>query len=449
MELRIPQEVKEIFAKLNESGFQAYLVGGAVRDLIMGKIVSDWDFTTDATPEEILKIFKEKAFYNNSFGTVGIKSEKYTPHEVTTFRSESTYSDKRRPDSVTWGKSIEEDLKRRDFTINAIALQFTNSKLQETKIIDPFQGKNDIDNKLIRAVGEPMERFNEDALRMMRAIRIGSQLNFKIEEKTLEAIQALASTIHEIASERIKTELFKLLESDHPHEGIALMRETGLLAEVMPELNRCFGVDQVSPERHHIYDVGTHLMMSLKYCPSKKPLVRFAALIHDIGKPQTYQVRDGIITFYNHEVVGARIAKNIAYRLRFSKEETNKLFSLVRWHQFTVDENQTDKAIKRFIRKVGSENLEDMLDLRIGDRIGSGAKETSWRTEEFKNRLIEVQKKTFTIHDLKITGNDIMSELNIEPGPKVGEIMKKLFKLVDDGDVSNEKDALLEEIKKI
>jgi len=445
MNIRIPQEVLDIEKRFTEAGYSLYLVGGAVRDHLLGTIITDWDFATSARPEQILSLFSEdEAFYNNQFGTVGVKSDEYGPLEITTFRSESSYSDNRRPDKVEWGTSLEEDLKRRDFTINAMALEFNESK---QTIIDPFNGQSDLDNKRIRAVGDPHERFSEDALRMMRAIRIGAQLNFKIEKHTLEAIQTHAPTINNIAAERIHDELLKILASDHPYQGVVLMRQTGLSEQILPELEKCFGVEQKSPERHHIDDVGTHLLKSLRHCPSDNPIVRLAALLHDVGKPQTFTVRDGIITFYNHEVVGARMVKNIAKRLKFSKADTEKLFKLVRWHQFTVDHEQSDKAIKRFIRNVGIENVEDMLDLRTGDRIGSGARETSWRTEEFKKRLIEVQKQPFTIHDLNITGNDIMQELNLKPGPEIGNIMKDLFEKVENNKVENNKNELLKLIR--
>lgn len=444
MNISLPQEVKEIFRKFSEADFEIYLVGGAVRDLVMGRPVTDWDFTTNATPEEIQKLFPD-SFYENRFGTVGIPSEEFRPHEITTFRTESNYLDSRRPEKVEWGKTLREDLERRDFTVNAMALREAQGK---HIIIDPFNGQDDIKNKLIRAVGDPHERFAEDALRLMRAVRIAGELSFKVEDGTKNAIITHAPSIQKISKERVKDELFKILASHHAYEGMMLLRETGLLQEILPEVEKCFGVEQISPERHHIYDVGTHGMMSLKSCESLEPLLRFACLIHDIGKPQTFarDPKTQIITFYNHEVVGARIAKQIAQRLKFSKAETDKLFKLVRWHQFTVDEHQTDKALRRFIKKVGKENVEDMLELRRADRVGSGARETSWRTEDFKKRLIEVQKQPFTVHDLKITGTEIMEALNLKPGPEVGKILKQLFKEVEDNITPNEKEALMKRV---
>jgi putative nucleotidyltransferase with HDIG domain len=450
VEVQLPKFVLEILKKFEKAGFEIYIVGGAVRDLLMKKDSDDWDFTTNATPKEILKIFPD-GFYDNIFGTVGIAHKSSpNPFEITTFRHESGYSDKRRPDKVTWGKTLEEDIKRRDFTINAMALKRKKDKKDKYELIDPYNGQKDLDKKLIRAVGNASERFSEDALRMMRAVRIATELNFSIEKETLEAIKTNAKLINKIAKERVKDELIKILASTNPYEGMVIFREVGLLQEILPELEKTFGVEQKSPGRHHIHDVGTHSFLSLKNCKSTDPIVRFATLIHDIGKPQTYKkMQNGTITFYNHEVVSTKIARRIAERLRFSKKQTKKLITLVRWHQFTVDERQTDKAIRRFIKKVGKENIKDMLDLRVGDRLGGGARETSWRLEEFKKRLIEVQKQPFTIHDLKISGDDVMKELKLKPGPKVGEILEELFKQVEEKKIPNEKKALLAHLKQI
>lgn len=445
MKFDLPRFVLEILQKFEKADFEIYIVGGAVRDLLTKRPVDDWDFTTNATPKEIQKLLPE-SFYDNVFGTVGIKHKEFeNPLEITTFRTEHGYSDKRRPDKVKWGKNLGEDLKRRDFTINALALQPASFKLT-----DLFDGQKDLDKKIVRAVGNPQERFSEDALRMMRAIRIAAELGFKIEGKTLSAIKRNATLIEKIAKERIKDELMKILASPNPYEGIVLFRESGLMVKILPELEKAFGVEQKSPGRHHIYDVGTHSFLSLKNCKSQNPIVRFATLIHDIGKPQTYKkLKTGVITFYNHEVVGARTAKRIAERLRFSKKEKDLLWTLVRWHQFTVDERQTDKAIRRFIKKVGLKNVEDMLVLRVGDRLGGGARETSWRLEEFKKRLIEVQKQPFTVRDLKINGDDVMKQLNLKPSPKIGEILEKLYGEVVDKKLPNEKKELIKKLKSL
>jgi len=451
MKVKLPDYVSKILTKFEKAGFEIYVVGGSVRDILLKREINDWDFTTNATPGEILKLFP-KGFYDNKFGTVGIShpSSEY-PYEITTFRKEVGYSDRRHPDKVIWGKTIEEDLARRDFTINAIAL-LPPARQDQGKpiVVDPFSGQKDLEEKLVKAVGEPQKRFQEDALRMMRAIRIATQLGFSIEEKTFQAIKNNTNLINEIAAERIKDELIKILKTDHPADGLMLLKNSGLLEEILPELEKAFSVPQKSPGRHHIYDVGTHSIMSLKNCPSDDPFVRLAALIHDLGKVATFKkLENGTITFYNHEVVSTSIARNFALKFRFSKKEAEKLITLVRWHQFTVDERQTDSAIRRFIRNVGKDNLKHILDLRVGDRLGGGARETSWRLEKFKKRLIEVQKQPFSVSDLKVSGHDVMKTLNFQSGPQVGRILNKIFKEVVKEGLPNEKEILLKRIKEI
>ncbi len=438
---KLSPNVLDFIIKLQKNEFQIFIVGGAVRDLLLGKKTDNWDFATNATPEEIQKIFPD-SFYNNKYGTVTVPSTDKIFFEITTFRKESEYKDLRHPEKVIWAKTIEEDLSRRDFTINAIAYD-------GKKLIDPFNGQKDLENKVIRAVGNPDERFSEDALRLMRAIRFTSELGFFIEEQTRLSIQKNAQLITKISGERIRDELFKILASDNPSEGILFMRNTGLLTFILPEVDLCFVIPQKSPNRHHIYDVGTHLVMSLKHCPSKDVITRFAALLHDIGKAKTFAKDEatGQITFYNHEMESTKQAEAIANRLKLSNKEKNKLLTLIRYHQFTLTEIQTDKAVRRFIRQVGREYIQDMLDLRTADRVGSGSKPTSWRLELFKKRLIEVQKEPFTVSDLKITGNDVMKELNLKPGPEVGKILKKLFDEVVEGKVKNEKDILIKKLK--
>lgn len=451
MEAKLPEFVRTVLEKFQKSGFEIYIVGGAVRDLLQKKEVDDWDFTTNAQPAEILKVFPE-GFYDNKFGTVGISHPSSpNPYEITTFRREIGYSDRRHPDKIEWGKSLEEDLARRDFTINAMALRLKSKKgkISSLSLIDPFKGQEDLKKKIIQAVGDPVERFNEDALRMMRAVRIATELECVIEKKTFEAIRQHSILIKQIAAERVRDELFKILASDYPYEGMLMLRGSGLLAQILPELEDAFGVEQKSPGRHHVFDVGTHSFRSLKHCKSKKPLVRFATLLHDIGKPPTFKERDGVITFYNHEVVGASIAANIADRLRLSRKQKELLVKLVRWHQFTVSERQTNSAIRRFIRNVGRENIKDMLDLRVADRLGGGARETSWRLEKFKKRLLEVQKQPFSVKDLKVTGDDVMKTLIIPEGPMVGRILNQLFDEVVKKKVANKKRELLKRIKEI
>ena len=439
--LKLPKNVEDFLEKFKKNNFQIYIVGGAVRNLLLEKEIYNWDFATDATPEQIQKAFSD-SFYNNKYGTVTVSLDEKILFEITTFRKESDYKDKRHPDKVTWAKTIEEDLSRRDFTINAIAYD-------GEEIIDPFDGQKDLKNKVIRAVGNPDERFSEDALRLIRAIRFASQLGFFIEEKTRLSIQKNALLITKISWERIRDELLKILGSNNPTEGILFLRNTGLLTFILPELDLCFIIPQKSPKRHHIYDVGTHSIMSLKNCPSKDVITRLATLLHDIGKAKTFRKdeKSGLITFYNHEVVGEKLNRDIADRLRLSNKQKNKLTKLVRLHQFTVAEIITDKAIRRFIREVGPDNLENIIDLRIADRIGSGAKPTSWRFELFKKRLVDVQKKPFAITDLKINGRDVMKILQLKPGPKVGEILKDIFNDVEEGRLKNERKILLSRLR--
>lgn len=444
MKLQLPAPAQELTDKIRKAGYECFAVGGCVRDMNLGIQTRDWDFTTNARPEAIQKLFPD-SFYDNKFGTVGIpikipKSEKAAIYEVTTYRSEKGYSDFRHPDEVLFGTSLEEDLMRRDFTMNALAYD-------GKKVTDLFKGKSDIEKKLIRTVGTPSERFSEDALRMLRAVRFCVQLNFSIEDETLKAISQNSSLISKISGERIRDELLKILKSDFPAKGIMILKETGLLKEILPELDKCFKVDQKSPKRHHIYDVGTHSEKALEFCPSKDPIVRFATLLHDTGKAVTFKKTDeGVITFYNHEIVGASIVKNITQRLHFSKKESERMVSLVRFHQFTVDERQTDSAIRRFIRNVGLENVEDMLALRTGDRLGGGALETSWRLDLFKKRLIEVQKQPFSVSDLKVDGYDVMKIYKTNPGKLIGAVLNMIFDDVVEGKLPNVRSALLKRI---
>ncbi|KKS41328.1 MAG: tRNA adenylyl-/cytidylyl-transferase [Candidatus Gottesmanbacteria bacterium GW2011_GWB1_43_11] len=430
-------------------------MGGSVRDLLLKRKTHGWDFTTNATPAHILALFPD-SFYDNQFGTVGIKikassvkdkalsEETIDVYEVTTYRSESGYRDHRHPDEVVWGTTLEEDLSRRDLTINAIAFD-------GEKIIDPYQGETDLKNKLVRAVGDPETRFKEDALRLLRTIRIATQLGFTIEPQTFSAIQQHTQLIKQVSADRIRHELMRIMESAYPADGVLVLKNSGLLAEILPELDQAFGVPQKSPGRHHIYDVGTHLIESLRHCPSKNPLVRFATLLHDIGKPAVFRQNPQTkqITFYNHEVTGMTIAKNICLRLNFSNRDREKIVTLVRWHQFTVDENQTDATLRRFIKRVGIENLQDILDLRIGDRVGSGAAITSWRLRLYMKRLEEVQKQPFTVADLKVDGHDVMKIFDISPGPKIGKILDQLFNEVITQKLPNEREPLLKRLTEI
>lgn len=459
-----PPEIEIIYKTFSRSGFSLYLVGGSVRNILLQKDtqkqnIKDWDLTTNATPEEILHMFPS-AFYDNTFGTVGIpnKSLIETEHpgvvEITTFRTEREYDDNRHPNKVIWGKTIEEDLSRRDFTMNAIAIPLTGetAEIDTDKIIDLYNGVADINNNIIRSVGDPNVRFKEDALRLMRAIRFASQLGFQIEEKTLTAITNDAGLLNNIANERIRDELYKILASEYPYEGIMLLKNTGLLHYILPELLEGIGISQARPGRHHKDDVFTHNVLALKYCPSTDPIVRFATLIHDVGKSRSANVdSQGFIIFYNHEIIGAKMAYEICQRLHFSKYNRTRVTKLIRWHMFTVDEHITDGAVRRFIRRIGVENVHDMMDLRVGDRLGGGTQTAeSWRLKLFKKRVAsELAPAPFSIRDLEINGNDIMNAFHIKPGKQIGVILQQLFEECEEDMGKNTKEYLLKRAKEL
>jgi putative nucleotidyltransferase with HDIG domain len=437
---QLPEKVKVVMKKVIDNGGEIYVVGGAVRDWLLKREIKDWDFATNLTPEKMKEIFPKNSFCENKFGTFSVISKDREIFEITTYRSEKDYSDKRHPDVVEWGKTLDEDVERRDFTINAMAMDIYG------KVIDLNNGQEDLNNRLVRTVGNPDDRFTEDALRMMRAIRIAAQIGFLIEEKTFESIQKNAHLINEIANERIRDELFKIMLCKKPGDGMRLLKNSGLLLEIMPELLPGVGMGQ---KGHHIYDVWDHELEALNNCQSNNPITRLATLLHDIGKPVVMKEVNGEKTFYNHEVVGSRIAVKIGKRLRLSNKELEQLFILVRWHMFTVEDTQTDKAVRRFIRNVTPEYLEEMISLRRSDRLGSGAKESSWRWELFKKRLVEVQKQPFSVKDLKVNGLDVMEVLKIKPSRRVGEVLDKLFSEVEEKPELNVREILLEKIKEI
>lgn len=445
MPITFPADIQNIITKISPK-HQIYLVGGALRNHLLDQEIKDWDFTTSATPEELQQLFPD-AFYNNSFGTVTIPlhGNTQTLVEITTMRQESDYQDNRHPTNVQWTDQIEVDLARRDFTINAIAYNPITKD-----VIDPFDGRIDLANQVIRAVNDPGLRFKEDALRMLRAIRFAVQLDFVIDTLTFTSIKHNAALLQNIAMERIRDEFLKILASPNPYQGLILLRETALLQYFLSELERCFGVVQQGPKHDRIYDIGEHSLLTLKACSSDDPVIRLACLLHDIGKPDTYKVSsDGNVTFYNHEIVGAKIAKHICQRLRLTNAQTELVTSLVRWHMFSVNENQTDSAIRRIIRNIGLNHIDDLFIIREADRIGGGTvKATSWRLENFKLRSKQVLLKPFSITDLKINGQDVMQTLNIPPSRKVGEILQKLFEEVEIDDTRNTREYLLDRMKR-
>ncbi|MEI7498159.1 MAG: HD domain-containing protein [Candidatus Falkowbacteria bacterium] len=457
--MEIPAFVGQILTRLDAAGHEAYLVGGCVRDLLLGVVPKDWDITTKAKPEEILAVFTEGK-YENIFGTVivPVRDEEenlLAAIEVTTYRSEQGYSDRRRPDEITFETELDKDLERRDFTINAMALKFkSQSKLitekevinfgdDDVELVDLFGGRKDLGKRIIRAVGEPSERFREDALRLMRAIRFSCQLGFSIEPKTERAIAKLAGAIKFIANERIRDELIKILDSDRAHEGMQTLHDTKMLQYILPELERGVGETQ---NKHHTYTVFEHLMLSLKYCPSKDWRVRLAALLHDIGKPQTKKMVDGEATFYNHEYLGAKMTKKIMTRLRFANEDLDKVTNLVRNHMFYYNAGEvTPAAVRRLIVKTGRENLKDLIAVRIGDRLGSGvAKAMPYKLRHLEYMIEKVSNDPVSVKMLNINGTDLMTDLRLEPGPKIGAILDVLLAEVIEEPSLNTREYLLE-----
>ena len=437
--MQIPDYVKNIVEKLEKAGFEAYIVGGCVRDLLMDKIPKDWDITTNARPEKILELFSHGK-YENVFGTVLVpiklaNGETEDVVEVTTYRSEQGYSDRRHPDEITFEDNLDKDLSRRDFTVNAMALRLRSGQAPE--ITDLFGGEKDLKKKIIRAVGEPEDRFKEDALRMMRAIRLACQLHFIIEGKTERAIIKMAGGIKFISGERIRDELVKIFTSDRAYEGLMMLHELKLLQYIIPELERGVGVNQ---NKHHIYTVFNHSVLSLKYTPNKKWQVKLASLLHDIAKPQTKRMIKGDATFYNHDLVGAKVANKILERLKFSKADTEKITNLIRNHMFYYNVGEvTESSVRRLIRKVGEENLADLIDLRIADRLGSGVpKAKPYKLRHLEYMMEKVRFDAVSVKMLKINGDDLMKTLNIEPGPKIGAILDVLLsEVIEDQNLNN------------
>jgi poly(A) polymerase/tRNA nucleotidyltransferase (CCA-adding enzyme) len=453
----LPPFILNILQQIEDKGFEAYAVGGCVRDLLMGvgKEQQDWDITTNALPRDVLKIFPQGK-YNNEFGTVLVPYETEQGNrsavEITTFRSEGGYSDRRHPDNVKFEKDLDKDLGRRDFTINALAMKPEDSKLSLPAdllkwsftqdgyvIVDLFGGVKDIKKRVIRAVGEPEDRFKEDALRMMRAIRFACRLDFSIEDKTERAIKKMAGSIKFIANERIRDELIKILESDNAYNGIMFLHENKMLQYILPEVEQGVGVKQ---DRHHIYTVFKHSVLALKNCPGKDWRVRLAALLHDVGKPKVKRIINGRATFYNHEYVSAKMASKIADRLKFSKKDKEKVVTLVRNHMFYYDVGEvTASSVRRLIKNVGEENLGELINVRIADRLGSGVpKAKPYKLRHLEYMMKKVRKDPISVKMLKINGDILMKELGMRPGPKIGAVLEVLLsEVLDDPGLNNKK----------
>ncbi|MDD3292608.1 MAG: HD domain-containing protein [Candidatus Pacebacteria bacterium] len=453
IKFNIPKNVLLCINSLKQKGFEAYIVGGCTRDLFMDKTPADWDITTNAIPEQIQAVFEElniKTFYENSFGTVGIIFPKNEIIEITTYRSESTYSDSRHPDKVNWSKHIEEDLNRRDFTINAIAI--TPVSKNDYQIIDLFSGQKDLKNKIIKTVGSPEQRFSEDYLRMMRAIRFQTTLgnDWKIEKQTEKAIIKYSYLLEKSAKERIRDELIKIINSNNAGFGIEALRKTKLLQYILPELELGINVKQ---NKHHIYDCYKHNLECLNYA-TKKDFnfhIKMAALLHDIGKPATKKGFGENATFYNHEIVGAKMAEKALNRLKFSKKDIDKIVNLIRYHLFYYNvEEVGESSVRRLIKNAGIENMNDLLKLRMADRIGSGCpKAEPYKLRHLKYMIEKVSKDPISVKMLKINGNDIVKQLNIKPGKKIGQYLDIMLEQVLKNPKNNTKKYLSSMLKEL
>ena len=479
---KIPDYVTHVTETLEKAGFEAFLVGGCVRDIILERTPKDWDITTNAKPEEIIGLF-EKTVYENSFGTVGVclpvqtdlpiekdnisekdlikegnvtcvtnnkdKSDvthvtEYNIIEVTPYRIEAKYSDFRHPDKVVFSNKIEDDLKRRDFTMNALALS------NKGQIIDLYKGQEDIKDKVIRAVGDPNDRFREDALRMLRAIRFATQLNFAIEYNTMKAIVDNSHLLKNISEERIRDEFIKIIESDKPSMGIAMLSKLGLLKHIIPELEEGIGCIQGGA---HIYDVFEHLLQALEHSANKKfsTEIRLAALFHDIGKPKSR--RPGIkkaYTFYGHEVIGARMVQKIMDRLKFPKKTTDQVVSFVRNHMFFSDTEQISlSAVRRIVQKVGDNHIWELMEIRECDRVGMKKAEAPYRLRKYHAMIEEVLHDPISVGQLAIDGKYLMETLNIKPGPRMGWILNALLEEILDDPKKNTEEHLTELVKSL
>ncbi|KKR02054.1 MAG: hypothetical protein UT98_C0001G0177 [Candidatus Nomurabacteria bacterium GW2011_GWF2_40_31] len=473
---KIPPEVSHVTDILEKAGFDAYLVGGCVRDMLMDREPKDWDVTTNAKPEQIIGLF-EKTVYENTFGTVGVciprdvnretltenvsretsnsnvihETLEYVIVEVTPYRIEAEYTDFRHPDEVKFSDKLEDDLKRRDFTVNAIAYR-------KSSVMDIYDGIKDIKDKVLRAVGDPDARFKEDALRMLRAVRFSVQLDFSISQETTESIVKNSDLIKEISGERIREELVKIVMSANPATGIVMLQKLNLLKNIIPELEEGIGCDQSG---EHAYDVWNHALYSLQHAADKNwPLsIRLAALFHDVGKPKTKRQREvksakdlakKQYTFYGHEVVGARMTKKIMERLKFSNKEIILVEKLVRYHMFFSDtELITLSAVRRIITKIGEENIWSLMNLRECDRVGTNKKETSYRLRKYHAMIEEALRDPISVGQLKINGEYMIKELDIKAGPRMGWMLHALLEEVLDAPEKNTVEHLSELVKSL
>lgn len=435
---RVPSAISHVLQRLKGAGHQAYLVGGSIRDLLRGVPVSDWDVATSARPEQMLGLFPSAIPTGIKHGTVTVPTA-IGPCEVTTFRIEFGYTDARHPDRVEFVRDIEADLSRRDFTVNAIAWD-----PEARAPVDPYGGSADLEARLLRAVGDARERISEDALRAVRAARFAATLEFEVEPATFAALGEARTNVARVAAERLRDELTKLLAAPMPSRGFEVLRRSTLLPLLLPELAACVAVPQ---NRYHAYDVYFHTLYAVDAAPAEKLAVRLAALFHDVGKPLTRAEKEnGDATFYNHEFESARLAETAMTRLKFGRELTERVTHLVRHHMFDYRPEWTDAAVRRFVQKVGVEDIADLFDLRIADNVGNGTK-TGFPhyLEELRTRIeaMLAARQALTLHDLSVNGEDVMRELGLPPGPRIGEVLAWLLEQVVEEPSLNERERLI------
>ena len=438
----LSEDLLALCRRLSDAGEKAYLVGGYIRDLLLEIDTGDWDVATTARPEAVQKLFNRTIPTGIDHGTVTVRMGGNS-YEVTTLRGDGAYSDGRRPDTVSFVSDIHEDLARRDFTINAIAYEPDTEKIH-----DPFHGIEDLEAHIIRAVGDPAERFAEDGLRCMRAARFSAVLDFEIEKETLDAIPGALATFRKVSPERIRMEFVKLLAGVAPERGLKTLLSSGLLEEIMPELAACAGSEQ---NVHHRYDVWEHSLVTCARLPASDPVLRLAGLVHDVGKPVVREMdsRKNDFVYYDHEKVGAQIVEEWMKKLRFSNTERNRVVHLVRLHGYHYTEEWTDAAVRRYIRKVGIENLSDLYALREADIMAHGTGKDDESLALLKSLMSRVdreleQQSALSVSELAVSGADLMKGLNITPGPVIGVLLNMLLEHVMETPGHNDEQRLLE-----
>ena len=439
MRIQVPEKANQVISVLTEAGFEAYVVGGCVRDAILGRTASDWDITTNARPEQVKALFPRTVDTGLQHGTVTVLQGK-EGFEVTSYRIDGEYLDGRHPEQVTFTPSLLEDLKRRDFTINAMAYN------DKEGLVDAFDGLGDLERGQIRCVGNPGERFTEDALRILRAVRFSAQLGFGIEEKTRAALSEFAPRLSKVSAERIQTELVKLLVSPHP-EVFRTVWETGISAVILPEFDRCMETEQNNP--HHCWSVGEHTLHALPFVEAQKAL-RLAVLLHDIGKPLTRTTdAEGIDHFYGHAEKGAELAGRIMRRLKFDNDTRKRVVKLVQTHD-DLQTGTTQRSVRRAVHRIGAEVFPDYLKVRRADIMAQNPEVREEKlgklaeVEAVYQRILEEQN-CLSLKDLAVTGKDLI-EAGIEPGPELGRILNELLELVIEHPEYNTKEYLLERI---